>query len=101
MKTYKNHFRNEETFKRAITKIRRNEWADWLKIGKDWYTIEEYDSSGKNMRFASITAMKFMDIDTQDRYRMSDPWLSDAVVEFYPIEELEELRFETDYYKYN
>lgn len=90
MKTY----RNIETWKKAMQKDKTKKlWADWFCIGGDWYTCEEYDSSGKYMRYTSVTAWKHLDIETSNRY--SNTWLSDMEVTDYPIIDL---RFDISYY---
>lgn len=68
-------------------------WHDWFKIAGHWYTCEEFDDSGKYMRYTSITARKHLDLDTSNRY--SPSWLSDMVVTAYPIDSL---RFDISYY---
>ena len=93
MKTYKNHFRTFDTFKRAIRSISKEEWADWIKIGKHWYTCEEFDIEGKQMRFTSITERKHIDINTSNRY--GDLWLQDAEIEQY---DADNYRFHPNYY---
>jgi len=83
MKKYK----SIETFTNAMRKDKSKKlWADWFNIGGNWYTCEEYDESGKYMRYTSIMARKHLDLDTRNRY--SDKWLSDLVVTDYPIENL-------------
>ena len=68
-------------------------WADWFCIAGDWYVCEEYDESGKYMRYTSITARKHIDLETDNRY--SKNWLSDLRIYQYPIESL---RFDISYY---
>jgi hypothetical protein len=75
------HYRTLASFKKDIQHIKKEDWTDWIKIGKDWYVNEEFDSEGKNMRFTSITARQHLDIDTSNRY--SEAWLSDAIVKEY------------------
>lgn len=89
MKKYRNHFRSLETFKTTVRKIKREEWADWIKIGKHWYVNEEFDEEGKNMRFSSITEGLHIDINTSDRYK--DIWLKDAEIE----------QYKADFYRFN
>lgn len=90
MKSYK----SIETWTKAMRKDKQKKlWHDWFKIDGHWYTCEEYDESGKYMRYTSITARKHIDIDTSNRY--SSSWLSDMVVTSYPIESL---RFDISYY---
>ena len=84
---YKNKFRNFESFQKGIRKIKVNEWADWIKIGKNWFTIEEYDSEGRYMRITSLTAQSHIDINTSNSYSLT--WLKDA--------ELEEYKADRDY----
>lgn len=90
---YKNHFCDLEAFKRAVPSIGKEEIADWIKIGKDWFVCEEYDGSGKYMRYASITAQLCLDINTNNRY--SETWLKDATIDSYTAEDY---RFAPDYY---
>lgn len=69
--------------------------ADWYNIDNNWYTLEEYDSSGKYMRLTSVTAWQHIDIDTSNRYSTS--WLSDMVATAHPIDDMG-LRFDIRYY---
>lgn len=68
-------------------------WNDWFNIGGHWYTCEEFDDSGKYMRYTSVTNGTHIDIETTNRYCGS--WLTDAVVTEYAIEDL---RFDISYY---
>lgn len=70
-------------------------WADWFNIGGNWFTCEEYDESGRYMRYTSITAWRHIDIDTRNRY--SENWLSDMEATEYPIDDIG-LRFDVAYY---
>ncbi len=89
-KTYK----SIETWEKAMRKdTQKKLWHDWFKIGGHWYTCEEYDESGKYMRYTSISARQHIDIDTSNRY--SKTWLSDMVATAYPIDSL---RFGIGYY---
>ena len=90
---YKDKFKNFNTFSRAIRKIKRDEWPDFLTIGGHVYVQEEFDESGKNMRYTSLTEHKHIDINTSDRYGKT--WLRDAEVEQY---EAEYYRFNPEYY---
>lgn len=93
MKIYKT-YKDIETWANAMRKDKSKKlFTDWVKIGGDWYTCEEYDESGRYMRYTSVTAWKHLDLDTSNRY--SDIWLSDLVVTDYPIEDL---RFDISYY---
>lgn len=69
-------------------------WHDWFNIGGHWYVCEEYDESGKYMRYTSVTAWQHIDIETSNRYDKS-MWLSDMVATAYQIEDL---RFSISYY---
>ncbi len=90
MKKYK----SIETWQKAMQKDKSKVlWHDWFHIGGHWYTQEEYDHSGKYMRYTSVTAWQHIDIDTSNRY--SDKWLSDMTATAYPIEML---RFDISYY---
>ncbi len=92
MKTYK----NIETWTKAMKKDKQKKlWADWFTIGGHDYVCEEYDSSGKYMRYTSITAYKHLDIETSNRY--SPAWLSDMVATEYSIADIG-LRFDVSYY---
>jgi hypothetical protein len=92
MKTYK----TIESWTKAMQKDKEKKlWHDWFKIGGDWYTCEEYDESGKYMRFTSATAWKHIDIDTSNRY--SENWLSDMVATVYTIDDIG-FRFDISYY---
>src|SRR3990167_2135880 len=81
MTKYRNHFRSLETFKKGVKTIKQDQWADWIKIGHDWYTIEEFDEEGKYLRLTSLTANKHIEITTSNRY--SETWLSDAEIDIY------------------
>ena len=90
MKKYK----TIETWTRAMKKdIKKKFWHDWFNIAGDWYVQEEFDDSGKYMRYTSVTARKHLDIETSNRY--SELWLSDMKATSYPIEDL---RFGISYY---
>lgn len=90
MKTYK----NIETWIKAIQKDKQKKlWHDWFNIGGHWYTCEEYDESGKYMRYTSVIEGYHLDLETSNRY--SSSWLSDLKVTKYPIEDL---RFDIGYY---
>ena len=95
MTTYKNHFKNLETFKKGIRTIKKDQWADWIKIGSDWYVIEEFDNEGKNLRLTSLTANKHIEINTSTRY--SETWLSDAEIDIYEAT-VTGYRFYPDFY---
>lgn len=87
-------YKTIETWQNAMKKDKtKSLWRDWFNIGGHWYTCEEYDNSGKYMRFTSITAWQHIDIETSDRYSKS--WLSDMEVTAYPIEDL---RFDISHY---
>jgi hypothetical protein len=95
MRTYK----TIETWEKAMRKDKNKKlWFDWFKIGGDWYVCEEYDESGKYMRYTSATAWKHIDIDTSNRY--SDRWLSDMKATAYPIDDIG-FRFDITYYLEN
>lgn len=90
MKTYK----TIESWTKAMQKDKNKKLhADWYNIAGHWYTCEEFDCSGKYMRYTSVTAWQHIDIETSNRY--SDMWLSDMVATVYPIEDL---RFDITYY---
>lgn len=90
MKKYK----TIETWTRAMQKDKSKKlWADWFNIAGHDYTCEEYDGSGKYMRYTSVTAWQHIDIETSNRY--STTWLQDMTVTAYPIEDL---RFDISYY---
>jgi hypothetical protein len=92
MKKYK----NIETWKKAMQKDKSKKlWADYFNIGGHLYTIEEYDESGKYMRFTSPTAWTHIDIETSNRY--SDTWLSDMEITEYSIDDIG-FRFDISYY---
>lgn len=90
MKTYK----NIETWTKAMQKDKQKKlWYDWFNIGGHWYVCEEYDESGKYMRYTSVTEGYHLDLETSNRY--SSSWLSDLKVTKYPIEDL---KFDISYY---
>ena len=95
MTKYRNHFRSLETFKKGVKTIKQDQWADWIKIGHDWYTIEEFDGEGKYLRLTSLTANKHIEITTSNRY--SETWLSDAKIDIYEAT-ITGYRFNPDYY---
>jgi len=95
MTKYRNHFRSLETFKKGVKTIKQDQWADWIKIGHDWYTIEEFDEEGKYLRLTSLTANKHIEITTSNRY--SETWLSDAEIDIYEAT-ITGYRFNPDYY---
>lgn len=69
-------------------------WFDWFCIDGHWYVCEEYDESGKYMRYTSVTDGYHLDLETSNRY--STNWLSDLKVTKYAIED--DLRFDISYY---
>lgn len=90
MKTYK----NITSWTNAMKKDKQKKLhADWYMIDGNLYTLEEYDDSGKYMRYTSVTAWQHIDVETSNRYSTS--WLSDMVATAYPIEDL---RFDISYY---
>jgi hypothetical protein len=90
MKKYK----TIESWTKAMQKDKTKKLhGDWYNIAGHWYTCEEFDESGKYMRYTSVTAWQHIDIETSNRY--SDKWLSDMVATVYPIEDL---RFDITYY---
>lgn len=92
---YMKKYKNIETWVKAMRKDKQKKlWHDWFTIGGHDYTCEEYDESGKYMRYTSVTAWQHIDIETSNRYNKAI-WLSDMVATAYPIEEL---RFSLDYY---
>ena len=95
MTKYKNHFKNLKTFGEAIRSIKRDQWADWIKIGSDWYVEEEFDDEGKYLRLTSLTANKHIEITTNARY--SETWLSDAELDIYEAT-VTGYRFYPEYY---
>src|SRR3990167_5240026 len=95
MTKYRNHFRSLETFKKGVKTIKQDQWADWIKIGHDWYTIEEFDEEGKYLRLTSLTANKHIEITTSNRY--SETWLSDAEIDIFEAT-ITGYRFNPDYY---
>jgi hypothetical protein len=87
-------YKNVQTWTKAMRADKEKKlWFDWFNIGGNWYVCEEYDESGKYMRYTSLTALNHIDIETSNRY--SDKWLSDMVAIVYPIEDL---RFDISYY---
>ena len=89
-------YKNIETWTKAMRKDKqKKQWFDWFFIGGDWYVCEEYDESGKYMRYTSATAFKHLDLETSNRY--SESWLSDLVVTEYPIDDIG-FRFDISYY---
>lgn len=96
MKTKK--YKSLSTWLNAMKKDTKKElWRDWFNIDGHWYVCEEYDHSGKYMRYTSITDGYHLDLETENRY--SDKWLSDLVVTKYPIEN--DLRFSIGYYMHD
>jgi len=87
-------YKNLETWEKSMRKdIKKEKWHDWFEIGGHWYVCEEYDDSGKYMRYTSLTAFEHVDIETSNRY--SSTWLSDMKATAYPIEDL---RFDVSFY---
>ena len=87
MNTKPKSYKTIESWTKAMRKdTQKKLWADWFKIGGHWYVCEEYDESGKYMRYTSVTAWQHIDIDTANRY--SSAWLSDMQATAYPIEQL-------------
>lgn len=83
MKKYK----NITSWQNAMRKdTKKKLYTDWYVIDGDLYTLEEYDESGKYMRYTSVTAWLHIDVETSNRYSTS--WLSDMVATAYPIEDL-------------
>lgn len=88
-------YKNFETWQNAMKKdTSKKLWHDWFNIGGYWYTIEEYDESGKYMRLTSVTDGYHIDIETNNRY--SPSWLKDATFTRYAIDD--DLRFDIGYY---
>lgn len=89
-------YKNIDTWAKAMRKdTQKKLWEDWFFIGGHWYTCEEYDESGKYMRYTSATAWTHIDIETSNRY--SKTWLSDMEVTEYAIEDIG-FRFDISYY---
>lgn len=87
-------YKTIETWTKAMQKDKAKKLhADWYNIGGHWYVMEEFDDSGKYMRYTSLTAWKHIDVKTSNRY--SDNWLSDMTATSYPIEYL---RFNVAHY---
>ena len=90
MKKYK----TIQSWQNAMRKEKdRGNLLDWYNIAGDWYVQEEYDESGKYMRYTSITAWQHIDVETSNRY--GDSFLSDMEATAYPVEDL---RFALSYY---
>jgi len=88
--TYKyKKYRSMESFQRQIE---RAEILDWFNIGGYWYTIEEYDESGKEMRYISLLKQEELIIHTPNRYKTG---LKGATIE---VVEPMCYRFEPAYY---
>ncbi len=89
-------YKSIETWTKAMQKDKQKKlWHDWFNIDGHWYTCEEYDDSGKYMRYTSVTAWKHIDIETSNRYSQS--WLSDMKATAYDIGD-SGLRFDITYY---
>jgi len=87
-------YRSLETWANAMRKdMKKALWHDWFCIAGHWYICEEYDHTGKYMRYTSITKGEHIDINTSNRY--SDSWLSDMTYENY---EADDYRFDWTYY---